>query len=453
MAPRAIKRLAWPCLASVGVLLAWLAYLPRPHVSDWLMELLLLFDRCPPVHLRRAIAVLAVGDNYTSAITHTVEPAHQPLYPPWRPLLAVELKRSAEDTVIFDAAGRELHCLASVPLGTGTGNGVYVYVAPAGTLWQWPAEHVGFARAVRLPPLRFDADRPEGTWEAAWEPAARSSIDNVARGSAATDDGTDTVMLQTLSTSPPIFRAPGLLTEAALDALLAAAAPGLARSTVGDPTQTQAPYRQVDERRTSLSAWIHGYNDPRHSHSVARAVQRRVAALLALPSERLWRGIEPLLAVEYPEGTFYEPHFDFFGGGGGSDKLSEPAFTPPHGSNRFATVIVYLTSAGEPGDGGFVNGHTVFPFAGFVNGSDSLDGVAFAGAVPGAPACSFPAPSTPKAARGMLVQPRRGDAILFYDQRPDGSLDGRARHGSCPVVRGTKRVINVWAWNRDVIYR
>jgi hypothetical protein len=116
-------------------------------------------------------------------------------------------------------------------------------------------------------------------------------------------------------------------------------------------------------------------------------------------------------------------------------------------------VIVYLTSAGEPGDGGFVNGHTVFPFAGFVNGSDSLDGVAFAGAVPGAPACSFPAPSTPKAARGMLVQPRRGDAILFYDQRPDGSLDGRARHGSCPVVRGTKRVINVRAWNRDVIYR
>ena len=431
MAPSAFKRRAWPCLAGVGGLLAWLAYLPKPHVSDWLMELLLLFDRCPAVHLRRAIAVLAVGDNYTSAIAHTVEPAHQPLYTPWRPLLAVELKRSAEDTVIFDAAGRELHCLASVPLGTG----VYVYVAPAGTLWQWPAEHVGFARAVRLPPLRFDADRPEGTWEAAWEPAARSSID-VARGSTVTDDGTDIVTLQTLSTSPPIFRAPGLLTEAALDALLEAAAPGLARSTVGDPTQTQVPYRQVDERRTSLSAWVHGYNDPRQSHSVARAVQRRVAALLALPSERLWRGIEPLLAVEYPEGTFYEPHFDFFGG---SDKLSEqPAFTPPQGSNRFATVVVYLTSAGEPGDGG----HTVFPFAGFVNGSESLDGVAFAGAVPGAPACSFPAPSTPKAARGMLIQPRRGDAILCYNQRPDGSLDGRARHGSCPVVRGTKRAMN-----------
>ena len=38
-------------------------------------------------------------------------------------------------------------------------------------------------------------------------------------------------------------------------------------------------------------------------------------------------------------------------------------------------------------------------------------------------------------------------------QRPDGTLDGRTRHGSCPVLAGTKTVANVWAWNREAIYR
>lgn len=45
------------------------------------------------------------------------------------------------------------------------------------------------------------------------------------------------------------------------------------------------------------------------------------------------------------------------------------------------------------------------------------------------------------------VYPKRGDAILFYNQLPDGTLDHRALHGGCPVLQGTKWAANVWVWN------
>ena len=70
---------------------------------------------------------------------------------------------------------------------------------------------------------------------------------------------------------------------------------------------------------------------------------------------------------------------------------------------------------------------------------------------PGAPTCDFPQ-RQPR--RGLLLAPRKGDALLFYDQRPDGSLDERTQHGACPVVGAApKAVANIWAWNRDAIYR
>jgi len=49
---------------------------------------------------------------------------------------------------------------------------------------------------------------------------------------------------------------------------------------------------------------------------------------------------------------------------------------------------------------------------------------------------------------GLVVAPRRGDALLFYSQSPAGRLDPNSYHGGCPVIRGTKWASNVWIWNR-----
>ena len=48
----------------------------------------------------------------------------------------------------------------------------------------------------------------------------------------------------------------------------------------------------------------------------------------------------------------------------------------------------------------------------------------------------------------LAARPKRGRAILFYSQHPDGSLDGAAQHGGCPVLEGQKWAANLWVWNK-----
>ena len=47
----------------------------------------------------------------------------------------------------------------------------------------------------------------------------------------------------------------------------------------------------------------------------------------------------------------------------------------------------------------------------------------------------------------LAVKPKRGSAILFYNQLHDGKLDINSEHGGCPVASGVKYGANVWIWN------
>ncbi len=44
----------------------------------------------------------------------------------------------------------------------------------------------------------------------------------------------------------------------------------------------------------------------------------------------------------------------------------------------------------------------------------------------------------------MQYKPRRGDALLFYSLHHNGSVDARALHGGCPVIKGEKWVATKW---------
>ena len=46
--------------------------------------------------------------------------------------------------------------------------------------------------------------------------------------------------------------------------------------------------------------------------------------------------------------------------------------------------------------------------------------------------------------QGLAVKPVKGDALLFYSTRPDGSLDASSLHSGCPVVRGEKWSATCW---------
>lgn len=87
-----------------------------------------------------------------------------------------------------------------------------------------------------------------------------------------------------------------------------------------------------------------------------------------------------------------------------------------HGGQRIATMLMYLAT---PEDGG----ETVFP-----NADRKVSG-------PGWSDC---------ARKGFAVHPRKGDAVLFFSLKPDGTEDPSSLHGSCPVLKGEKWSATKW---------
>lgn len=96
--------------------------------------------------------------------------------------------------------------------------------------------------------------------------------------------------------------------------------------------------------------------------------------------------------------------------------------TKPWGTNRFATLLLYLADV-PPGQGG----ETVFDYApGPHGGADYASKPAavakaraegrLAGLAPG----SWEEDLAAKCATRLAVRPRRARAVLFYNQRPEG---------------------------------
>ncbi len=48
------------------------------------------------------------------------------------------------------------------------------------------------------------------------------------------------------------------------------------------------------------------------------------------------------------------------------------------------------------------------------------------------------------AKRGLAVKPFKGDAVMFYSLRPDGTTDTSSMHGSCPTTKGSKWSATKW---------
>eukprot|EP01065_Artemidia_motanka_P022236 TRINITY_DN26454_c0_g1_i1.p2 TRINITY_DN26454_c0_g1~~TRINITY_DN26454_c0_g1_i1.p2 ORF type:complete len:479 (+),score=175.03 TRINITY_DN26454_c0_g1_i1:43-1437(+) len=136
-----------------------------------------------------------------------------------------------------------------------------------------------------------------------------------------------------------------------------------------------------------------------------RAVKLRMAEAAGLPPE----AAEPLQVNQYAPGGHYVTHLD------ASEQHERPA-----------TLLLYLTDAEEGGE-------TFFP-----NATRSDHSTAYAKAEAAA-VCSGRPPGA------IFVAPRKGRAVLFWNWLPDGAgIDDRSRHGSCPLVRGTKTTLQQW---------
>jgi prolyl 4-hydroxylase len=113
---------------------------------------------------------------------------------------------------------------------------------------------------------------------------------------------------------------------------------------------------------------------------------------------------EALQLVHYDPGQEYTAHHDF-----GYAKFEDSENTQP---TRFATLLFYLN------DEGLVGGATSFPR--YLNAESFED---------------------------LKVVPKKGKAILFYSQLPDGNMDDLSHHAALPVREGEKWLINLWLWD------
>eukprot|EP01062_Namystynia_karyoxenos_P020881 TRINITY_DN17914_c0_g1_i1.p1 TRINITY_DN17914_c0_g1~~TRINITY_DN17914_c0_g1_i1.p1 ORF type:complete len:732 (+),score=183.54 TRINITY_DN17914_c0_g1_i1:89-2197(+) len=200
-----------------------------------------------------------------------------------------------------------------------------------------------------------------------------------------------------VSHQPKVFYFPRLITHEEADAIIVEASKRLSRSTVGDAGQAK-----VSDERTSEGCWM----DDRVP--AVRVLRDRIQAVSG------WKrsDFEMTQVLRYKHAQRYNQHVDYIDPNLFGDQ--------PIPRQRAATFFTWLEDM-APEDGG----ETVLPMA---NSGPPAPGYGLT--------CD----------RGLRVRPRKGAAILFYDQKPDLTLDPYSLHGACPVVRGTKWVVPQWLW-------
>lgn len=302
-------------------------------------------------------------------------------------------------------------------------NGTALYYGPEkpGTHFQWPAVHVGYKRPV---PGVFGGNGKQIELETLTEPS-----------------------LDARTSDPRVFYLHNFLS------------PEEANEFIRYSTDEENPYQMAPSTGGTHKAWNQGGASARIttrtsenafdiSTQNSRNVKQRAFRLLRMGGyvENLADGIQIL---RYELGQAYVAHHDYFPEHQSTDHQWDPS---EGGSNRFATIFLYLSDV-EYG------GETSFPHTDRLTADKSEELVNRLGEAPteekqkeiikdaGLSEGSWEEALTRACYAKFAVPPRRGDAILFYSQRPNGRLDINSLHGACPVLKGTKWGANLWVWN------
>lgn len=208
------------------------------------------------------------------------------------------------------------------------------------------------------------------------------------------------IPFQVISWFPRIYLFPRFLSGEECDHIMGIARNRMARSQLffkpGDnPTE-------FTDTRTSDGTFLSYDMD---ETGILGEIERRIAAATHTPVENG----EPFNVLRYKLTQHYDSHLDAW----------DPKFYGQQPSQRLATMITYLTDVED-------GGHTVFKKEGQGNETRAVHDMH---------TCDD---------GSFKVKPRKGDAVLFYNLYPDGTLDQQAMHGGCPVISGEKWAMTKW---------
>ncbi|GJP51549.1 hypothetical protein CLOM_g10713 [Closterium sp. NIES-68] len=216
------------------------------------------------------------------------------------------------------------------------------------------------------------------------------------------DDPSQRQWIELISWEPRAFLFHNFLSAKECLYLIHKAAPNMVKSTVVDSDSGGSYSSKI---RTSSGSFL-----SRGSDEVVTAIEKRISDFSHLPVDHG----EAIHVLHYEASQEYQAHFDYF-----HDDINTR-----NGGQRLATVLMYLSDVEEGGE-------TVFPAA-------ELTPANIHSPLP-------PDSQLSQCAKGMLaVKPKRGDALLFWNLKPDTTLDPKSLHAGCPVIRGNKWSATKW---------
>mmetsp|Transcript_24376 Transcript_24376/g.30649 ORF Transcript_24376/g.30649 Transcript_24376/m.30649 type:complete len:642 (+) Transcript_24376:200-2125(+) len=248
------------------------------------------------------------------------------------------------------------------------------------------------------------------------------------------------ITLRVLSVSPRVFDLMNFFEEEESRAIVDKALRETSETHRIKRSSTGASGYNVNSQRTSENGFdTHG--------TAAIAVKQRSLSMLGF-DEYVESYTDGLQVLRYNKTTAYIPHMDW---------IDDPGRVNPHdfhsagvGTNRFATVLLYMTNL-ETGDGGetvFKHGWPVgLPVEERRTRPDVLKELRQTGEVSFLKEGSWEENMVADCRSRLSIKPHSGRAVLFYSQHPNGEEDSSSLHGGCPVLHGEKWAANNWVWN------
>jgi hypothetical protein len=278
------------------------------------------------------------------------------------------------------------------------------------------------------------------------------------------------IVVETISLSPRLFEIHNFYSPTEADELIDKAlnetseTMGLHRSTTG------AVKGVINSKRTSDNAWD-------QTGATAMRLKRRCMTTLGFDeyNELLTDGLQVL---RYKTNQAYNTHPDYLSDVPDNWYNYDSAGT---GGNRFATILLYMSDVGtyvmnkrcgrllstvprgdeitntrlfvDENDGG----ETLFTKAWPHNAPEEITSMTHKDELERFRATedaalfehgSWEEALTAMCRTRLTTKPKKGKAVLFYSQLPNGQEDKMALHGACPVMRDSvKWAANLWVWS------